>query len=426
MRTRSLPGAGHRLRAAVLVALCLGTMIVAAPSPAGAGSGAAFYVPPSTLPTGTAGTIIRSEPVSAVAPARAWRIMYLSRDIHGRPIPLTGTVLSPRLPWTGNGQRPLVSLAEGTQGEGTQCAPSLTITTPVRISSLQTIAVGYELPAIDALLTLGIAVVVTDYQGLGIPGVVHTYGQNPVEANAVIDATRAAQHLTGSGIPAHGPVGFFGYSEGGGATAAVASRVGTYAPELNVAGTFSGDGVDLSQTSLNYIEGGLPTGYIGYYLDGLMYDFPQTRPIIMNAMNAAGRAMLAGVRDQCIFETAVVYGFKHTSIWTVSGQTIADMLQANPITRAAMTASQVGTQKPSAPVLVTAGANDDVIDPAMTHAFVNRWCDQGATVQMIDTPLPTVLPGTGAGHILNIFYDYPQAIMWLRDRFNGRPAPSTC
>jgi hypothetical protein len=294
------------------------------------------------------------------------------------------------------------------------------------IGSSGELATGYEVPAIDALLARGIAVVVTDYQGLGIPGIPHTYGSAPPEANAVIDAARAAQNLTGTGVPPDGPVGFFGYSQGGGATAEVASRVARYAPELDVVGTFSGDGLIATRRSFNYVEGRLASGYIGYYLNGLMYAFPETKPIVRGFLNDQGEAWLAGVRNQCIFQTPLQYGFKHTGQWTVSGKTVGNLLAGNATTRSAMMRTTVSSRPPADPVLITVGDNDDVIDPDVTRDLVNKWCRGGAKVELRASAIPPLEMQAGLGHILNIAYFYPQAITWLVDRFNGRPATDTC
>jgi hypothetical protein len=68
----------------------------------------------------------------------------------------------------------------------------------------------YELPNLALLLLRGYSVTVTDYQGLGTPGV-HTYLNTTAEAHAVLDSIRAAQHLSGPGRTVGGPVGVMGY-----------------------------------------------------------------------------------------------------------------------------------------------------------------------------------------------------------------------
>ncbi|MGN6721005.1 MAG: hypothetical protein ACTHJM_00155, partial [Marmoricola sp.] len=131
----------------------------------------AFYEPPSDIPP-TPGTLIREEPSTfyidpfrlVAAPARVRRIMFSTTDRKGRPIAVTGTVLTPTRPRTKRPDRPLVAFAVGTQGMGSQCAPS------------RQMAAGreYESVFLTGLLARGFNVVVPDYQGLGMSGV-HTY-----------------------------------------------------------------------------------------------------------------------------------------------------------------------------------------------------------------------------------------------------------
>jgi hypothetical protein len=60
----------------------------------------------------------------------------------------------------------------------------------------------------------------TDYQGLGTPGL-HTYVNRIAEGNAMLDAGRAATRLLGTSLDPYGPVAFWGHSQGGGAAASV-------------------------------------------------------------------------------------------------------------------------------------------------------------------------------------------------------------
>src|SRR5437763_14045225 len=88
---------------------------------------AGFYDPPSPLPDGRPGDIIRAEPVDAyVVPgvrlrARAWRILYHSTSAVGEPTAVSGTVL---MPHGSQRRRPLVGYATGTPGIAAAAAPS--------------------------------------------------------------------------------------------------------------------------------------------------------------------------------------------------------------------------------------------------------------------------------------------------------------
>src|SRR4029079_2389883 len=91
----------------------------------------------------------------------------------------------------------------GTTGLGDQCAPSVAPD------------LGHDLNAVhevSALLAQNLAVVASDYPGLGTPGV-HTYLIGEADANAVIDSVAAARSLLGSRASSSWIT--VGHSEGG-------------------------------------------------------------------------------------------------------------------------------------------------------------------------------------------------------------------
>jgi hypothetical protein len=163
------------------------------------------------------------------APVKAWHLGYRSTSATGEPNAVSGTLLVPPTPWPRGGPRPLITYAVGTHGLGDQCAPS----------NLLAHGVENESALLAQALTRGWAVVVTDYEGLGTPGP-HTYAVGQSEGRAVLDAARAAARVPGAGLSPAGPVGVFGYSQGGQAAAWAAELQATYAPSLNVVGVAAG------------------------------------------------------------------------------------------------------------------------------------------------------------------------------------------
>lgn len=132
----------------------------------------------------------------------------------------------------------LVAVASGTMGQGDQCAPSYALEHPLTVSG-ETLSVGYDNLAIYRLLATGAAVVVTDYAGLGATDRLHTYVNRVDAGHAVLDAVRAARALPGTSLTSASRVGLYGYSEGGGATASAAELQPTYAPDVQLAGTYA-------------------------------------------------------------------------------------------------------------------------------------------------------------------------------------------
>ena len=85
---------------AVALAAAAAVVMPGGAAPAGAQTPPpAFYTPPSPLPAGQPGNVIKSERITFWG-ATATRVMYLSRDVNDAPMAVTGTVLVPTTPWT--------------------------------------------------------------------------------------------------------------------------------------------------------------------------------------------------------------------------------------------------------------------------------------------------------------------------------------
>ncbi|WP_171050257.1 alpha/beta fold hydrolase [Nocardia cyriacigeorgica] len=320
----------------------------------------------------------------------------------------------------------MITFAVGTHGQGDQCAPSKLFTGLVHYSPPRDLMFEYETAFIDLLIARGIAVVVTDYQGLGTPGT-HTYFNRAAQAHAVLDAARAAQKLPGTSIPGHGPIGIWGYSQGGGAAAAAAEAASSYAPDLDVRGSYIGAPIADAAAVLSNIDGTIIAGAIGYYLNGAMAGHPRSRPVIEEMLNPAGKAMLETVHRQCLFETAVDFGYQSSRQWTTSGRSIPDLLAENPDTRTILDADRVGYRTPNAPVLLATGDNDDIVPAGQARQLAATWCARGASVDIVEIDVPPLFAGLGVGHNL---IEYAANLGWaqpLLDRiFNGAPIHDTC
>lgn len=402
-------GVRSRLSAALAATVIVtgGLTAVAAPV---AASGESFYTPPATLP-GSNGEVVRSEPAvfhldplkALRAPAAVHRIMYRSSDRLGTPIAVTGTVLVPHNAWSGDGPRPLVAYAVGTQGLGDQCAPS------------RQLAAGteYEGLFIKGLLARGYAVVVTDYQGLGTPGV-HTYISREVTGRAVLDGIRAAQALPAAGLADDGPVAITGYSQGGGAAAAAAELAPSYAPELDVEGVVAGAiPGDLDAVAHN-LDGSLYFAFLGYAVAGLAESYDIDTDAYLNDR---GEQALAALEKQCTVESVAAFPFVRSSSLTEDGRPITALLGEEPF-RTAVGEQLIGVRRPAAPMLVTHSLLDDVIPYAVGRGVAERWCDRGATVRLATNVAPT--------HVGGALHSYPESFAFLEARFAGWRPLSSC
>jgi acetyl esterase/lipase len=194
-------------------------------------SGAAFYAPPRQLPGRGHGGVIwarpQTGPAALAGAAENTLVLYRSISANGRAVAVSGTVSVPpgRPP---KGGWPVITWDHGTTGIADVCAPSRdSLSDPAHTD------IAYIYPLLGRWLKAGWAVLRTDYEGLGTPGV-HPYLAGVSEAHSTLDMVRAARHL----VPALGSrVIIAGHSQGGQAALWAAALAGKWSPELHVRGT---------------------------------------------------------------------------------------------------------------------------------------------------------------------------------------------
>lgn len=427
----SRPRPAQSLRGAAALAAAAATSLCAPTSAAAAD----FSVPPASLPASN-GALVRTEPMklgasitlnglNVVLPGKATRIMYRSNDANGLPVAVTGTYIEPSKAWPGTGPRPLVSFAEGTQGQGDQCAPSRTLASPLSVSG-GSLAVGYEVPGIYGFLNKGIAVVVTDYIGLGTPDRTHTYVDRKDMGQAVLDAAIAAMQVGGASVTQSSPVGVYGYSQGGGAAASAAELQPTYAPSLNLKAGYAGAPPANLMEVLRSADGTALVSVLGYAINGLAVNNPVLRPILDAEVNAAGKAALAKISTQCIGDSLFAFAYKRTSSWTVSGRPAYDVVNGNPAARAVVDAQRIGTLRPTVPVQILTGTRDDLVDHGQARQLAVDWCARGADVYYKPVTQYFDAAKSGLNHLGPAIGTAGSTTSWMIDRLKGLPQTSNC
>ncbi|AWT41253.1 MULTISPECIES: lipase family protein [Streptomyces] len=434
-----MPACRRLLAAAITAAACLGAQALAAPAATAAepvvSRGVtipAFYTPPATLPAAN-GALVRSEPLRLALslpgldgplPGRATRLMYRSTDADGHPVAVTGAYIEPAAAWKGGGSRPLVAVAPGTMGQGDQCAASLGLEHPLLLNG-QTVSVGYEDLSVYRLLASGIAVVVTDYGGLGTTDRLHTYVNRVDEAHAVLDAVRAARALPGTSLTADSRTGLFGYSQGGGATAAAAELQPAYAPDVRLSGSYVGaPPADLTEVT-KAIDGSELAGALGWSLNGFLQSDPSLRPIAEAHLNDAGKDAMEDLSTMCIGDALFHYGYQRSTRWTTDGSSLSEIIAGTPALRAFLDTQRIGRLAPSGPVRVATGVSDNLVPHGQARRLAVDWCRKGADV----TYKAVILPNVGSAlinHAAPLLTDQGDAVNWLTDRLSGRPAVSNC
>ncbi|WP_221281385.1 lipase family protein [Prescottella equi] len=419
-------------RIATVLGACLAAAVTSGVTASAAP--ADFYEVPASALGGAPGTVVDTQPYPPLLsipnqqgpwPSGAQRIMYRTTDAHGAATAASGTYFDASLPWIGAGPRPLVVLGPGTQGQGDQCAPSRLFQYGVHYNAPLDFAVEYEVLQVHALLSRGIDVVVTDYQGLGTAGM-HSYVDRRAQGHAMLDAARAVKALPGSRIGDDNPIGFWGYSQGGGAAASAAEMQPSYAPDLDVRGTYAGGPPADLRAVAAALDGGLATGLLGYAVNSIYAGYPETRADIDGALAPAGRQALDEIAAQCVPETIARYGLHRTTEWTKDGRSLTELIDALPSVSAVVDEQRIGRSTPGSPVLIVQGRNDDLIPHNQATRLAADWCAQGATVEFRTEEIPPIAPGFVVGHGLPMVSGLPSALDWMTDRFDGVPARSGC
>lgn len=389
-----------------------------------------FYIPPAPLPSGEPGTVLRTEPSRIPAavdfpdalPANATRIMYRSINARGTPIAVTGTFVAPTEPWSGLGPRPLVSFAVGTHGQGDQCAPSRLLNEYLYQERVLDLFLEYELLLVQRMIQRGWAVVITDYEGFGTPGV-HTYVNRLASGHAVLDAARAALQLPDTGLDPDGPVALYGYSQGGAASGAAAELAPSYAPDLHIVGTYAGaPPADLSGL-LPSLDGSVTAGILGYVLNSAAASYPEFADTIHQALTADGKDLLAKTQNQCLAETMANYAFRHVQRYFAVD--IAAAATQEPF-KSLFDQQRIGRLKPDAPVLIVSNRYDPLVPFVPANQLGRDWCAQGADVEFFTNEQPPLFNKLILNHAFPIVVDAPRALRWLADRFAELPTTSNC
>ncbi len=342
---------------------------------AGDGGVPAFYSWDAALPAGP-GVMLRTEPapaeVSVPGAGRAERILYTSRDWRdpARTITVSGIVFLPEGKAPAGGW-PVIAWAHGTTGIADICAPSLNAR-----SARDKAYLGYW-------LARGYAIVASDYQGLGTPGV-HPYLQLRAEGMSVLDGLRAA--LAHYDALSRSKLITMGQSQGAEGAIAAAYLAPDYAPELNILGTVA-TGIVAHTTNIRdarqvpmpnlYPD---PDDYANTAYEALWFlgaartsDPDAVRP--EDYLSAEGLDMLAAAQTTCM-RGLVQHAEKARVPIARFYKRPTETLEAMVVSKTAFPDVLLRT-----PVFVGTGLEDRDAYPAKQFNFVSAMCAAGTVVQ---------------------------------------------
>lgn len=362
-----------------------------------------FYTPPSPIPSGNPGDVLRVRPSKAGPPtarslANAWQVMYLSTDALGRPNVVTGTVMVPKgkTPST----LPIVAINPGTTGPAFRCTVSRFINQ----------GAFYEQSSVNDMLKAGYAVAITDYDG---------YFENPKTSYilgkamgpAVLDMIRAAGRLPDAGLSPTAKVAIRGFSQGGGASAWAGQLLPTYAPELNVVGIAAG-GVPASLANVALGLEGKPA--FGFELNALIgLDNAYSELDLDSYLLPEGKTVIADMEaDDCTIELLLDY----------QNKTSEDYTDPSPFGESAwlsrVTENNLGNTKITVPFLQYHAQNDQIVAYKQAKSARDKWCALGVQEFWDDS--------YNTGHITTVGRANPQVAAFIADRLAGKPFTSNC
>jgi triacylglycerol lipase len=366
-----------------------------------------FYEPPPGFQHAAPGTVLRSRDVEVAfmglipQRVRATQLLYRTTDMHGNADAAATTVIVPaeRAP---EAVTPVVSYQCAIDALSSRCFPSYAL----RRHAHATGAVAqFEFLLVAACLAEGWAVSVPDHEGrLGMWGAPYEPGYH------VLDGLRAALGAKRLGLSLDAPIGLWGYSGGGLASAWAAEMSGSYAPELNVVGAVLGSPVgDLGHT-FRRLNGTLMSGLPALVVAALVEIYPDLKRIIDEHVTEEGKVLLQRLHTMTTTEAVI----------RMAKKDMADMLDqpleqilSTPEVQHVFADIKLGVAVPTPPVLIVQAVYDQLISVADIDELADTYKSGGASV--------TYHRDMFSEHLLLHPLSAPMALRWLIDRFHGKP-----
>lgn len=366
-----------------------------------------FYQPPPGFQHAEPGTVLRSRDVELALlglipqPVKAVQLLYRTMDMNGEPEATATTVivpaeLAPERPC------PLLSYQCAIDAVSSRCFPSYALRR--RAKALGSIG-QLEYFLIAAAVAEGWAVSVPDHEGVkGLWGAPYEPGYR------VLDGIRAALSSERLGLSPAAPIGLWGYSGGGLASAWAAEMCAEYAPELDIVGAVLGSPVgDLGHT-FRRLNGGFLAGLPGLVVAALGHIYPDLNRIIKEHANEEGRALLDSLEKMTTVEAVLRMAGKDVGDYL--DEPLEDILSTPEITYIFDTI-KLGAAVPAPPVLIVQAVHDYLIDVHDIDALADAYSAGGARV--------TYHRDAFNEHMLLHPLSAPMTLRWLTDRFDRRP-----
>jgi hypothetical protein len=366
-----------------------------------------FYLPPPGYQHAEPGTVLRSREVELAflglipQPVKAVQLLYRTMNMNGDPEATATTVIVPAELAPGQ-TCPVLSYQCAIDAMTSRCFPSYALRR--RAKALGSLS-QFEFLLITAAVAEGWAVSVPDHEGI------HGSWGAPYEPGyRVLDGIRAAMNSERLGLSSSAPVGLWGYSGGGLASAWAAEMCGDYAPELDIVGAVLGSPVgDLGHT-FRRLNGSFLAGLPALVVAALAKVYPDLDCVIKEHTNEEGRALLDSLQSMTTVQAVLRMAGKNMGDYL--DEPLEDIL-STPEVSYVFDSIKLGAAVPTPPVLIVQAVHDYLIDVHDIDQLADAYSAGGARV--------TYHRDAFNEHICLHPLSAPMTLRWLTDRFDGRP-----
>jgi len=364
-----------------------------------------FYTPPLAIGD-EPGALLNSEEIefpaeSDVSGARLWRILYTSSNVDGDVIATSGLIAAPDGDAPAGGF-PVVVVAHGTVGIEQGCAPSV-----APFAEVDEENTTYDF-LVGQYVSAGYAVVMADFQGLGVAGD-NSYLVGEIEGRNVLDSARALAEF--DDIDTSPRLLVAGQSQGGQAALWAAQLAPEYAPELDVIGVVAqAPATNLEQMFLGIYDAGKQGGIVSLPVMAADAYAKNYHIEISELLTDRGRGSLANIIGKlCLFPA--ILGTKLATpqdlIQPDGLETLGPYIERNkPGTDFAM------------PIFLAQGDVDVIVQPTITGGYADELCEAGQDLTFVTYP--------GVGHFDVIGASNDDVLDWMTAVAAGEPPASTC
>ena len=366
-----------------------------------------FYQPPRGYQHAEPGTVLRSRDVELAflglipQPVKAIQLMYRTMDMHGQPEATVTTVIVP-VELDPEQACPLLSYQCAIDSMSSRCFPSYALRR--RAKALGALS-QFELLLVTAALAEGWAVSVPDHEGVrGMWGAPYEPGYR------VLDGIRAALSSERVGLSRSAPIGLWGYSGGGLASAWAAEMCGEYAPELDIVGAVLGSPVGDLGNTFRRLNGSFFAGLPAMVVAALAHVYPDLDRIIEAHISDEGRALLDQL--ETMTTAGAVIRMARRDMGDYLDEPLDDILSTPEVTQV-FDSIKLGTAVPVPPVLIVQAAHDYLIDVNDIDKLADTYSAGGADV--------TYHRDAFNEHMCLHPLSAPMTLRWLTDRFARRP-----